>query len=250
MENNNPKKETIFTKITSMLSSPDKNLSISSTKSDGSNKISDLVSSQTYSLASLESASVKSTFTSWWVVALVILILAFLGFNIFIYLAKGTQGIIDFFSPILKIIGYNAEVGTKKVINVSAKGLQNVSSSIAKATSTSTGPSPNPNIPVNNTPTTRHGADYSSDDTDKNIDDSLSQSINASPTTSSSSSSYTPDESSSIVQSSNMTNKSGWCYIGEEKGFRSCIGVGPSDKCMSGDIFPTQDVCMNPNLRP
>ena len=42
---------------------------------------------------------------------------------------------------------------------------------------------------------------------------------------------------------------SGWCYIGEDRGYRSCAQVGVDDKCMSGDIFPSQELCMNPNLR-
>jgi hypothetical protein len=44
-------------------------------------------------------------------------------------------------------------------------------------------------------------------------------------------------------------SKSGYCFIGEDKGFRSCIEVGEGDICMSGDIFPTQAICINPNLR-
>lgn len=44
--------------------------------------------------------------------------------------------------------------------------------------------------------------------------------------------------------------KSGYCYIGEDNGFRSCVKVGKNDQCISGDIFPTHDVCINPNLRP
>ena len=43
--------------------------------------------------------------------------------------------------------------------------------------------------------------------------------------------------------------KSGYCYIGEDRGFRSCIEVTKDMKCMSGDIFPTMDVCVNPRLR-
>ncbi len=43
--------------------------------------------------------------------------------------------------------------------------------------------------------------------------------------------------------------QSGFCYIGEDRGFRSCISVGSGDTCMSGDIFPTQSVCINPKLR-
>jgi hypothetical protein len=43
--------------------------------------------------------------------------------------------------------------------------------------------------------------------------------------------------------------KSGYCYVGEDRGFRSCIEVGESTKCMSGEIFPTREVCVNPRLR-
>ena len=43
---------------------------------------------------------------------------------------------------------------------------------------------------------------------------------------------------------------SGYCYVGEDRGFRTCIEVGESTKCMSGEIFPTREVCVNPRLRP
>lgn len=52
-------------------------------------------------------------------------------------------------------------------------------------------------------------------------------------------------------ESNNENNKfkSGYCYIGEDRGFRTCIEVGETDKCMSGDIFPNKEICINPNLR-
>lgn len=56
------------------------------------------------------------------------------------------------------------------------------------------------------------------------------------------------DDSTSAIQM-NPTSKAGFCYIGEDRGFRSCINVGEGDVCMSGDIFPTEAVCINPNLR-
>jgi len=57
-----------------------------------------------------------------------------------------------------------------------------------------------------------------------------------------------PDDATSVTQSGGRS-KSGYCYIGEDRGFRSCISVGENDQCMSGDIFPTMDICINPNLR-
>ena len=62
-------------------------------------------------------------------------------------------------------------------------------------------------------------------------------------------SSFTADDASSSIQASKSVGKSGWCYIGEDRGFRSCIQVGANDSCMSGDIFPSQDICVNPSLR-
>lgn len=57
-----------------------------------------------------------------------------------------------------------------------------------------------------------------------------------------------PDDATSVTQSAGRS-RSGYCYIGEDRGFRSCIKVGENDQCMSGDIFPTMDICINPNLR-
>ena len=55
-----------------------------------------------------------------------------------------------------------------------------------------------------------------------------------------------PDDATSRTQ---RTGKSGYCYIGEDRGFRSCVKVGEEDTCMSGDIFPTHAICVNPRLR-
>ena len=49
--------------------------------------------------------------------------------------------------------------------------------------------------------------------------------------------------------SSSVKAKAGWCFVGEQKGFRNCVEVGENDKCLSGDIFPTSQVCVNPSLR-
>ena len=39
----------------------------------------------------------------------------------------------------------------------------------------------------------------------------------------------------------------GFCYIGEYNGNRSCASVNDSSNCMSGDIFDTNEKCMNPS---
>lgn len=47
----------------------------------------------------------------------------------------------------------------------------------------------------------------------------------------------------------NKSSGPGWCYVGEEDGYRSCAPVGASDTCMSNQVYPSQDICINPNLR-
>ena len=56
------------------------------------------------------------------------------------------------------------------------------------------------------------------------------------------------DDSTSVTQK-HQTGKGGYCYIGEDRGFRSCVQVEPSDKCMSGQVFSRHDICIDPTLR-
>lgn len=42
----------------------------------------------------------------------------------------------------------------------------------------------------------------------------------------------------------------GYCYIGFDNHMRECTDVYEGDICMSGQIFPTLDVCVNPEFRP
>lgn len=39
------------------------------------------------------------------------------------------------------------------------------------------------------------------------------------------------------------------CYVGEERGLRTCVPVDEAAQCMSGDIFPSERQCVNPNMR-
>ena len=41
----------------------------------------------------------------------------------------------------------------------------------------------------------------------------------------------------------------GFCYIGFDNHMRECTDVYEGDICMSGQIFPTMDMCLNPEFR-
>jgi len=58
----------------------------------------------------------------------------------------------------------------------------------------------------------------------------------------------TPSDSSIQNQIAAQKPKAGWCFVGEYDGSRGCVGVDEIDKCMSGQIFPSQKMCLNPTL--
>lgn len=56
-----------------------------------------------------------------------------------------------------------------------------------------------------------------------------------------------PDKSTNTIQNPISAKKSSWCLIGEDDGVRGCVAIEEHDKCMSGQIFPSREKCMNPN---
>jgi len=56
------------------------------------------------------------------------------------------------------------------------------------------------------------------------------------------------DDSTSTTQK-HQSGKAGYCYIGEDRGFRSCAKVEAGDKCMSGEVYSRQEMCIDPTLR-
>jgi len=57
-----------------------------------------------------------------------------------------------------------------------------------------------------------------------------------------------PDKTSNPIQNPISSGKSNWCLVGEYQGRRGCIAITDSDKCMSGQIFPSQQACLNPTF--
>jgi hypothetical protein len=75
----------------------------------------------------------------------------------------------------------------------------------------------------------------------------LNKALNSSQSQQPNNNDYEADDATSNIQGG--APKPGWCYVGEDRGFRTCAQVGVNDKCMSGDIFPSQELCVNPSLR-
>ena len=177
-------------------------------------------------------------FTTW---IIIFFVLSFLGFNIFVYLAKGTQTISEIFKPVVQRLGYLLGITTLQTINVSAKGTQSVVNATTDVINTSL------NTIENTTQVNQSGQTQNNSHPDITQHNTLNQALNntTSQRQQSGGEDYQADDSTSSIQ----LGKAGWCYIGEDRGFRSCAEVGVNDTCMSGEIFPTNDVCVNPNLR-
>jgi hypothetical protein len=186
--------------------------------------------------------SIKNINATTWL--LIIVILAFLGFNIFTYLAQGTQTISNIFGPLTqKIFGTSVAVAGQAV-DVSAEGAKAVVGGTADVL-TSGLSAVQSTIPAENqAPTINKGQPIGPQQVDMMQQTSLNRALNSSQPQDQD---YEAHEASSSI--GGLAGKSGWCYIGEDRGFRTCSQVGANDQCMSGDIFPSQEICMNPNLR-
>jgi len=198
---------------------------------------------------------IKNISLTTWI--LVILILAFLGFNIFVYLAKGTQNVNDIFAPLVKKITSIFAGVTGQVVDVSAEGAKAVVNTSADIVTTgltgvqNIGPEKEGEPAQQNSKTKTNGQDIKTTFPQGDVAqaNALNKAINSSTAQKQqvNGDDYQADEATSSIQ--NGAPKAGWCYIGEDRGFRSCAEVGVNDTCMSGDIFPTQQICVNPSLR-
>ena len=59
-----------------------------------------------------------------------------------------------------------------------------------------------------------------------------------------------PDTSDNPIQKPITAEKMSWCLVGEYENKRGCVSVTDSDKCLSGQIFPSQQMCLNPTFTP
>ena len=183
---------------------------------------------------------------------LIVLLLSLIGFNVFTYLDDITAWFGDTFGApfraVARYLGYAATDTAQTTVDVAAQGTKSAVDIAAGAASSGIGV-------LQQTIGQRQGSDqqqqgHTPSQQGQNMDQSemssnaglqraLSHAKKESPQ---------PDDATSRTQRQH-TGKSGYCYIGEDRGFRSCIKVGEEDTCMSGDIFPTQAICINPRLR-
>ena len=169
------------------------------------------------------------------VILLVTLGLSFLGINIFIVIGNLIDSIIKIFGPmvsqILSIFGYTTGSVITKTADV-AGTVAKTGVDLAEESIQSVGTIMKDASRQHVNPATVAGLDGA-----LNVQSNSYTSTYREPT---------PSTSGNPVQKPITANKTNWCLVGEYDGKRGCIEVGEQDKCMSGQIFPSQVACMNP----
>lgn len=162
-----------------------------------------------------------------------LLVLSFLGINLLSILGNFMQTIIQIFGPlvtqILSIFGYTAGTVINKTADV-VTATTKTGVDIAGGTVQSIG-----NLLK----------DASKHNVDPNAKNQLDQSLNLSKLKVNE---PAPDNTNNPIQKSITSGKSSWCLVGEYQGRRGCIEINEHDKCLSGQVFPEQKMCLNPTL--
>jgi hypothetical protein len=170
----------------------------------------------------------------------ILVLLALMGLNVFSYLGDASQGaanILGQFSNLFRGIVSDVGKGIKVVVTQTTKTTADGTNAVVDLAASGT--KGVVNVTAGAIDSGVNVLDKGLSDKDKNKVKSQTQA-----------SLPVPDTDGDITQRApHKGGKAGYCYIGEDRGFRSCVKVGQMDQCMSGDIFPTKEICINPNLR-
>lgn len=184
-----------------------------------------------------------------------LLILSFLGINLLASMGDLVEVISNIFGPlfvqILSVFGYTAGTVLDKstdVVSYIGKGgidlagntIQSAADLLKDLSRDNVNPNAiaqmdNTNIASNNTNIVSNNTNIASN----NIDNTIN---NASPKANI----PKPDNSVDPIQKPISSGKTNWCLVGEYEGKRGCIEVNDNSKCMSGQVFPSQKMCINP----
>ena len=249
---NSEKEESMFSFLSSRKSDTLSETPNNEKISDTLDKSSDITS---MSSKSIESEPIKTTSSSgsaimgffskinFTTIILIIIALGILGFNIFSYLSEATETTSGILKPIIdriyKFFGYAVTDTAKTTIKIGAKGAK-LGVDVVAGTATSAIDTTQSLALDNDMPVPTEIPMPEDADIDENVQKKKEAKKNVV---------VVSDDSQSVFQKTNGSKKTGWCFIGEDKGVRSCINVQEGDKCMSKEIFPSRELCMNPGLR-
>ncbi len=183
---------------------------------------------------SLSSLSTVSKSDEWGTgtiitVILIVVILALLGLNIFSYLAKGT----DYLGWIVSKFTSQIPDTAKDIVDTTLTGVD-LGVDIAAGTVKDASKIISDELHLKNR----------SKDKSK-INNNVTNLLGLNKKTNKENNYKETTEDDEIQQ----RKKPGYCYIGTDRGYRSCIKINKYDECASKKVFPTMDICINPELR-
>ena len=181
----------------------------------------------------------------WFKYFLLFMILLFFGINIFSYLAKTSTYFAEvtesIFKPIAKMFGFSLTKTAEKVVDTSAEGAKygiDITKNVIDDVLTL-----GQNGSITNNITATEDGQKADADADTSFIGELEQDIT--PTTNG----KQEPEPTDVSYGDNVGKKGAYCLVGTDRGYRSCVKIGDSEKCMSGKVYSSKELCVNPSLR-
>lgn len=178
------------------------------------------------------------------IVICIIFILAYFNINLFTIIGNIIQRISNIITPIFLNILHYFGVATGTTIatttSVVSSGISDVTTSIDTT-----------NKAVSGTIISGiqgNGVNESAYPT-KTIQNTNEQSFNIVNTAPQLAAQQQKDDDKQYVNSVQYNTPVGYCFIGQQRDKRYCSEISEAHQCASGDVFPTMDMCINPNLR-
>jgi hypothetical protein len=178
------------------------------------------------------------------IVICIIFILAYFNINLFTIIGNIIQRISNIITPIFLNILHYFGVATGTTIaattSVVSSGISDVTTSIDTT-----------NKAVSGTIISGiqgNGVNESAYPT-KTIQNTNEQSFNIVNTAPQIAAQQQKDDDKQYVNSVQYNTPVGYCFIGQQRDTRYCSDISEAHQCASGDVFPTMDMCINPNLR-
>lgn len=187
--------------------------------------------SSSSSLANIEDSGMFSNKNGIIIFLLILVILSFLGINMLIISGNVLEELSKIFGPTVKhvasMLGYStgelvettADVGAdaaKLGIDIAEGSAQSVAKLLKNASESGLSEAQRKNLKL------------SISSPKQNRDDKTPE----------------PSQSADSIHRSISSKKGGWCFIGEDAGSRGCVSIDEHDKCMSGQIFPSKESCV------
>tara|TARA_B110001454_G_C12669403_1_gene413053 strand:- start:497 stop:1123 length:627 start_codon:yes stop_codon:yes gene_type:complete len=162
-------------------------------------------------------------------IVLIIGAIAFLAYNLFLYFTEGVDILEKYFG--INVFGTSKSKETK---NVEEDKLKEETDKENNKLDESQKEDQHETSPIENI----------IDEEGKNMPD-----LNESSDTSKKNESNNVQADVSTESDIQQSKKGSYCYIGTDRTYRTCVKMKENDTCVSKQVFPTLEVCINPKLR-